>query len=156
LLRNRLVVDHVAVSGFKAWVTRDKDGRFNFSDLLDLTVPPPPSPTGPLSSLLMLGGGAAYAATSAGEAHSGAQIDIAGLEMKGGQIHFLDERAGTSVTLSQLDVTTGRMTYDQPFDVTLKGRLVGVAPMIDAPVDAQALLRLDPNQKTYSAQKINV
>src|SRR5690606_1052591 len=52
LLRNRLVVDHVAVSGFKAWVTRDKDGRFNFSDLLDLTVPPPPSPTGPLSSLL--------------------------------------------------------------------------------------------------------
>src|SRR5690554_7026530 len=34
LLFNRLVVDHVAVKGFKAWVVRDADGRFNFSDLV--------------------------------------------------------------------------------------------------------------------------
>src|SRR3546814_154171 len=44
LLANRLVVDHVAVSGFKAWVTRDADGHFNFSDLLDLAAPPPAPP----------------------------------------------------------------------------------------------------------------
>src|SRR5690606_38160466 len=33
LMFNRLVVDHVAVSGFKAWVIRDEHGRFNFRDL---------------------------------------------------------------------------------------------------------------------------
>src|SRR3546814_3500900 len=32
---NRLVVDHVAVTGFKAWVTRDEQGQFNFRDLVD-------------------------------------------------------------------------------------------------------------------------
>ncbi len=35
LLSNRLVVDHVAVTGLKAYVVRDAQGRFNFSDLLD-------------------------------------------------------------------------------------------------------------------------
>ncbi|MGB6105006.1 MAG: AsmA family protein, partial [Pusillimonas sp.] len=29
LMFNRLVVDHVAVTGFKAWVTRDDKGQFN-------------------------------------------------------------------------------------------------------------------------------
>src|SRR5690606_3422842 len=84
LLANRLVVDHVAVSGFKAWVARDENGRFNFSDLLNLAVPPPPSPAGALSGVSMLAGGVAYAATSDVRPYSGAQIDIAGLEMKGG------------------------------------------------------------------------
>src|SRR5690606_31841973 len=35
LMFNRLVVDHVAVSGFRAWVVRDGDGQFNFRDLVD-------------------------------------------------------------------------------------------------------------------------
>src|SRR3546814_11165252 len=48
------------------------------------------------------------------------------------------------------------MTYDQAFDVTLKGRLVGVVPNADAAIEAQALVRLDPTQQTYSAQKINL
>ncbi|MDN5843173.1 MAG: AsmA family protein [Alcaligenaceae bacterium] len=156
LLTNRLVVDHIAVSGFKAWVTRDEDGRFNFSDLLDLAAPPPVPPVGSVSSLSLLPGGVAHAATVYAQSRTDAQIDIAGLELKDGQIHFLDERAGASVTLTQLAVTTGRMTYDQAFDVTLKGRLVGVTPNADAPIEAQALVRLDPNNQTYSAQKINV
>src|SRR5690606_31039135 len=35
LMFNRLVVDHVAVTGFKAWVVRDDQGQFNFRDLID-------------------------------------------------------------------------------------------------------------------------
>src|SRR5690606_9656100 len=34
LMFNRLVVDHVAVSGLKAWLVRDAQGNYNFSDLL--------------------------------------------------------------------------------------------------------------------------
>src|SRR3546814_13416674 len=36
---NRLVVDHVAVTGFKAWVTRDSKGNFNFNDLIQRSAP---------------------------------------------------------------------------------------------------------------------
>src|SRR5690606_15610733 len=35
LMFNRLVVDHVAVTGFKAWIKRDENGEFNFRDLVD-------------------------------------------------------------------------------------------------------------------------
>lgn len=154
LLFNRLVVDHVAVTGFKAWATRDMDGRFNFSDLI--------SKEASLSSVNGAdGAGTALAASMLAVAtpvdgRADPQIDIAGLELKDGQIHFLDEQTGTSLTLSELDVNTGRMTYDQAFDVTLKGRLQGVAPTADAQVEAQALLRLDPKVRSYTAQKINV
>src|SRR5690606_28934769 len=34
LMFNRLVVDHVAVTGFQAWMMRDADGNYNFDDLL--------------------------------------------------------------------------------------------------------------------------
>src|SRR5690606_41684817 len=34
LMSNRLVVDHVAVSGLKGWIVRDEKGNFNFEDLL--------------------------------------------------------------------------------------------------------------------------
>ncbi|XOT95280.1 AsmA family protein, partial [Alcaligenes pakistanensis] len=34
LINNRLVVDHVAVTGFKAWIVRDEHGKLNFDDLL--------------------------------------------------------------------------------------------------------------------------
>lgn len=34
LMFNRLVVDHVAVTGFQAWLVRNPDGRYNFDDLL--------------------------------------------------------------------------------------------------------------------------
>lgn len=153
LLSNRLVVDHVAVTGFKAWVTKDKDGHFNFSDLV--------SKEAALPSLNSVGGaGTALAGTLAvaavADGRADPQIDIAGLELKSGQIHYLDQRTGTSLTLSELNVNTGRMTYDQAFDVTLKGRLLGVAPIADAQIEAQALLRLDSNARTYTAQKINV
>jgi AsmA protein len=48
------------------------------------------------------------------------------------------------------------VTYDQPFDVALKARVAGDDPVQDAQLQAQALLRLNPGGRGYSAQKINV
>src|SRR5690606_3825754 len=41
LLSNRFVVDHVAISGFKAWIRRDEQGLYNFHDLFEGTAGPP-------------------------------------------------------------------------------------------------------------------
>src|SRR5690606_38439968 len=35
LLFNRFVVDHVALSGFKAWIRRDEQGEYNFQHLFE-------------------------------------------------------------------------------------------------------------------------
>ncbi|MCC2596946.1 AsmA family protein [Pusillimonas sp. MFBS29] len=169
LMFNRLVVDHVAVTGVKAWVTRDEKGQFNFRDLLDRPgamlgaaapvlgaaslLPSAPAEqdavTFPLSTFP-----AAYAANSV--QGTDLQIDIAGLTLKNGEIHFYDHVSGAIGRIEALDVNTGRMTANQAFDVALKGKLVGEYPVADTSFDGQALVLFNPDQRSYSAQKINV
>lgn len=181
LMFNRLVVDHVAVTGFKAWLVRDEQGRFNFSDLvhrsgslagvgnagLGLTgsdaVGPvlahsaaaisramfPPAVAGTPSSAP-----AVLAANPVERADF--QIDIAGLDLKGGELHFFDRQTGAAGRIEQFDLVTGRVTFDQAFDVSVKGRLLGDVPAMDAGFEGQALVQIDPLERTYSAQRINV
>ena len=51
LLSNSFVVDHVAISGFKARVVRNKDGQFNFSNLVGGTAPVVATPANPAEAL---------------------------------------------------------------------------------------------------------
>src|SRR5690606_12669572 len=142
LLSNRLVVDHVAVSGLKAWVTRDAEGRFNFSDLIDPEAGPgEPLPTTDSAVANMA---AAPVALASQASRTDLDIDIAGLEIKNGQVHYVDQLDGMSATITGLEAATGRVTYDQPFDVSVRGQLAGHDPALDARFEAQALLRLNP------------
>ncbi|HEX7386058.1 MAG TPA: AsmA family protein [Castellaniella sp.] len=151
LLSNQLVVDHVSISGLKAWVVRDAKGHFNFDDLLgDRRALAHPIPQAHALT------GAVAAPLVAGGSDSDLNIDIAGLELKGGQIHYQDLRDGLNTTLTDIEANTGRVTYDQPFDVALKAVFKGDDPIQDAKLNAQALFRLNPGGRGYSAQKINV
>ncbi len=163
LMSNRLVVDHVAVTGFKAWLIRDEDGAFNFHDLVARG-----SAASPVLTPLAAGAPATAAAPAAPArqlpaalaSHAAAgtdfQIDIAGLDLKNGEIHILDKVTGSVARIVRLDVNTGRMTFNQAFDVALKGKLIGDFPVADANIDGQAVVKFNPEEQTYSAQKINV
>ncbi len=174
LMFNRLVVDHVAVTGFQAWVVRDENRNFNFDDLLSqrrAASLPAPDLASPLTVLAgSVGVGEAAASAIEGEAFAAAdiptiggndsnadlQIDIAGLTLRNGQIHLHDKRRGYVGHITNLEVNTGRMTADQPFDLAFRGRLLGDFPSADARFDGQALVRFNTDQKTYSAQRVNV
>ena len=146
LLSNQLVVDHVAITGLKASVVRDAAGRFNFSDLLagnGAALPPVSAPM-------------AVAGAMASGPPSDFNIDIAGLELKGGRVQYVDLHDGLSTTFDQIEANTGRVTYDQPFDVSVKAVVSGSDPVQDAQFQAQALLRLDPAAHGYAAQKISM
>ncbi len=184
LMFNRLVVDHVAVTGFQAWVVKDEKGDFNFNDLLSrhraMSLPAPDlaSPLKAIAGTVNLAQAAvATAATgnraNAGEAEPPAeetsiearragtpgadlQIDIAGLTLRNGQIHLHDKKRGYVGHIANLEVNTGRMTADQPFDLAFRGRLLGDFPSADARFDGQALVQFNTDQKNYSAQRVNV
>jgi len=81
------------------------------------------------------------------------QIDIAGLSLKGGEIHYFSKRSNVIGRLLQLEVNTGRMTFGQPFDVAFKSRLSGDYPVADGVLEGQGQLSLDPASKSYGAQK---
>lgn len=193
LMSNQFVVDHVSLNGFKVWLEREKDGSFNFSDLLDDTaLENVPATTASSGGWII---GAAHAAevedpaegtvsddpahaTIPKEEEPGSelskvlaslkeavrpdtgktqfQIDIAGLDFREGEVHYYDHILGGGGQIVGLDMNTGRMTFGQPFDLKFKGRLQGTKPHMEAALDGQALLRLDPYSHIYAAQRINV
>lgn len=148
LLSSELVIDHISISGFHANIVRSADGSFNFSDLLAVSQENPSTPDQAPAS-------ASFGVPAMGSA-SDMNIDIAGLELRGGQISFLDLRDGLSTTLVDIEASTGRVTYDQPFDVSLKLGMQSPSPVQDARLQAQALLQLEPELNGFSARKINV
>lgn len=157
LMFNRLVVDHVAVSGFKAWVVRNAAGEFNFRDLLDNSVPGiAPPPAAPQSTPASHASALPALLRNHEAASTDFQIDIAGLDLKNGEIHYRDYMTGARARVEKLTVNTGRVTYDQPFDVAWQGKLVGVSPKAQADIEGQAVVRFNPLARTYSAQKLNV
>lgn len=84
------------------------------------------------------------------------QIDIAGLDLKDGEVLLQDEMSGMAVAVTKINANTGRVTFNQPFDVRLTARLEGGNPRIDANLTGQALLTLDPSAKRYAAQKLDL
>lgn len=171
LLSNRFVVDHVAISGFKAWIRRDEQGEYNFHDLFEGAAGPPepialaPEPDAALEhehSVGVLKEAFAQPLAEGGvkpvepRKEAALHVDIAGLELKGGEIHYLDVKRAKAARLVNLQLNTGRMTFDQPFEVAMRGALQGEDPLADATVEGQALVKIDPLLETYSAQKLNL
>lgn len=158
LLSNSFVVDHVAISGFKARVVRNKDGQFNFSNLVGGTAPVVATPANPAEALAGAAQTAAQALTSGTlpPSRNNMQIDIAGLDLKDGEVLLQDEMSGMAVAVTKINANTGRVTFNQPFDVRLTARLEGGNPRIDANLTGQALLTLDPSAKRYASQKLDL
>ncbi|UHL64169.1 AsmA family protein [Paralcaligenes sp. KSB-10] len=157
LMSNRLVVDHVAVSGFKGWVVRNRLGQFNFQDLMGSSLSAEPATdAAPGTSGDAKPPGRPSVLTNHEASRADFQIDIAGLDLKNGEIHFRDVKTGSRARVEKLEVNTGRMTFDQPFDVALKGKLIGVSPVADANIEGQAVVKINPEQQTYSAQKLSL
>ncbi|CAB3865091.1 AsmA family protein [Achromobacter anxifer] len=158
LLSNSFVVDHVAISGLKARVVRDKQGMFNFSNLVGGTSPITAAPENPAEALA----GAAQTAVQAiangnlPQSRNNMQIDIAGLDLKDGQVQLQDAISGMAVAVTKINANTGRVTFNQPFDVRLTARVEGGDPRVDANLTGQALLTLDPSAKRYAAQKLDL
>jgi len=158
LLSNSFVVDHVAISGLKARVVRDKQGQFNFSNLVGGTQPVTDSPSNPAEALVGAAQTAAQAITSGNlpPTRNNMQIDIAGLDLKDGEVQMQDAITGMAVAFTRINANTGRVTFNQPFDVRMTARVEGGYPRVDANLTGQALLTLDPSAKRYAAQRLDL
>ncbi|WP_251862943.1 AsmA family protein [Achromobacter sp. Marseille-Q4962] len=158
LLSNSFVVDHVAISGLKARVVRGKDGAFNFSNLVGGIEPNTVAPANPAEALAGAAQAAAQALTSGTlpAPRNNMQIDIAGLDLKDSEVQLQDQITGMAVAVTRINANTGRVTFNQPFDVRLSARVEGGYPRVDANLNGQALLTLDPSAQRYAAQKLDL
>ncbi len=97
LLSKQVQVRRVEVDGFKAALVKRKDGTLNIADLLGGKADKPKVPEG---------------THRAGAGDTPMQIDIAGIRVANAQFTWRDEKSGSTTTLSNLDLGTGRIQAD--------------------------------------------
>lgn len=107
LLSGRLVVDQVLLAGLRLQLSRAKNGRTNFDDLA----------------------GNQPAKTSEPKAApSRVQLDVAGIELRDAQVEWRDERDGTQLRVSGLNLKTGRIASGEPGKLALSASIEGSKP----------------------------
>src|SRR4051812_33466023 len=101
LLHGQVVVDRVRLSGFKATIVKQKDGRFNFSDLLEAKTEEAKTKTpkeSPREEKQDKSGGAPVA------------FDIAGIDIDKSAVVYRDLSTGKEYSLSDVKLGTGRIS----------------------------------------------
>jgi AsmA protein len=128
LLRGEVTVDRVRVSGLQARIVKDKEGRFNFQDLIE------PKP------------GEKPAARAAEKKSAGGpvQFDIAGIQIEGAALAYRDLASGQDVSLSDFNLETGRIAENAQGKIDLSTRLKRNAPPLDARLALNGTYSLKP------------
>src|SRR5688500_17657410 len=96
LLRGEYIVDSVTLSGLKARIVKGKDGRYNFSDLLEgeAKQKPPAEPK------------------KTAETKTPVVFDIASISIERSSIAYSDLAAGQEYALEDVKLKTGRIAQD--------------------------------------------
>lgn len=137
LLRKQLIVDRVQVEGLSAKLRREKDGSTNFDDLLaaDEDKKDP---------------------AKQGEAGQGqTNFDIDGVDIKNAHLVWDDRQANRKLDVSALDLQTGKLASGVPGKASVKARIQGNNPKIDAALDAKTGFLFDLDKKRYAVEKLD-
>lgn len=145
LLSKQVQVQRIEVDGLKATLVKRKDGTLNIADL-----------TGGAADKE----GSAKAAPKVGAGDTApVRIDIAGIRIASAQLTWRDEKAGTTTTLSNLDLGSGRVQADSGRQ-TLAVEALALAAKGKAGADSFQLKldvpRLDIAPDTSSGETVNL
>jgi AsmA protein len=128
LLRGEVVVDRVRVAGLKAQIVKDKDGRFNFQDLMEGKPgeqKPAPAPKG--------------------EPSGPVKFDIAGIQVENAALAYRDLAAGQEIALSDFNLETGRIAENAQGKVSLSAGLKRSTPPLEARLALNGTYALKPD-----------
>lgn len=135
LLRGEVIVDGISVAGLKAQVIKDKQGRFNFQDLLGEEKPaaqkPAPEP-------------------KAGGGGEPVRFDIAGVEIERSAISYRDLGTGQEFALDELNLSLGRIAEQAEGEMRLSVHAKGNKPAVDARVDVSSDYRFDLPARSFA------
>jgi len=131
LLRGAVLVDGIRLAGLKANVVKDKQGKFNFSDLMETPEKP------------------AAGAKPAEPAKGAVGFDIGSVRVERSAVSYRDLASGQELSLSDLDLSTGHIAEKAhgklKFSVHAKGR----NPDLDAKLQLGGDYRIDLPAKQY-------
>lgn len=141
LLSGQAIVDGIRVSGLKANVIKEKDGTYNFSDLLQAKPEPGKAPEEP-----------AKPASAEGQAVA---FDIASIHIDRSAVSYLDKASGQQLELSDFQLETGRIAERASGNLELGARVKGKSPDLDLKVSASGGYRVDLPDNSYAVSKLD-
>jgi len=117
LLRQKIVIGEVVLEGFDATLITKSDGSVNWEFSTDTTenVVEAAEPVSESDAPLTMN-----------------ELSVEGLRFIGGRVRWLDETADTDIVVTDLNVVTGPVAADEPFDLTAGFAIAGLAEGIDA------------------------
>ncbi len=127
LLKKELAVDTVELDGVSVSLIRHKDGSFNFDDLIS-----PEKDKEPL------------------------RFDVAGVRLSHGKLSYLDEGAGRTIKVSDLDLLAGRLANVSEGKLTLAGKLNADKPALAGDMKLLGHYRLDLDKKSYALDGLDI
>jgi AsmA protein len=130
LLRGEMTVDRVRVSGVKAQIVKDKDGRFNFQDLIEQSGDKP----------------AAKKDEKKGTQSGGpVKFDIAGVTVERAAVSYRDLNSGQEIALGDLKLETGRIAENAQGKLEFATSLKRNTPPLDAKLALNGSYALKPD-----------
>lgn len=114
LFSKQVVVDRVLLDGLSVQLRRDRQGRFNFDDLLpkDQAETPPTPPAKPATPAAM------------------PALDIGGIALTDASLDYRDDAAQRRITVSKLNFSTGPIADGQPSQFDFSAQVQGNAPQL--------------------------
>jgi AsmA protein len=134
LLSGEIAVETLKLSGARVNLVRRKDVTMNFSDLGDPRE-------------RKEGGGA--------QAPGGkpAKLRVAEVDIRDAQVHWRDDATGQEVSISEVNLKTGRLDGQAPGEVALSARVSGRKPEIDLRAQVSGALRFDLGHQEFAFSK---
>ena len=125
LLSGQYIVDGVSLSGLKARIVKGKDGRFNFSDLVeaDAKKPEPKKAPEPKAAPVV--------------------FDVGSISIERASIAYVDLAAGQEYALEDVKLKTGRIAQDAEGKLELAMLAKRKTPPLEAKLSADGKYRID-------------
>jgi AsmA protein len=150
LLHGSVVVDGIRVSGLKARVIKEKDGRFNFSDLIEQPAP---------AHQDKQAGQSKPAEKKASEREQaggkGVAFDIGSVQVDRSAFTYIDKASGQELAVSDLKLSTGRIAERADGKLDLKVTAKGKNPDIDLKVDLTGGYKVDLPAQAFEISKLD-
>jgi uncharacterized protein involved in outer membrane biogenesis len=125
LLKKELVVDTVYIDGAKANVIKNKDGKFNFDDLLSK------------------------------EESSNIKFDIDGVKVTNSEVRYTDEAADAKYNITKLNMKSGHIALAEPVDLDTDFTLTANKPETAANINLKGNFLVDPKTKHFKVKGLD-
>ena len=138
LLSGRLAAGTASLYGLRATIERRADGTSNLDDLIGAPQPKPKVEPTPSES-------------AGAKAH---QFELGGIDVVDAQVTYRDERAHNTVTVSRLNLKTGRLATRASTPIDFSASIAATEPPSNVELSAKATADIDLVDHVFGAREI--